>query len=189
MAIIRIKKWKNILQKKKQLIVAYFSEKLFSARRQMRVPPFALLIEEAHNFIPESTAAEHALAKSTLRTIAREGRKFCASLILISQRPKRLDVTTLANCNTNIILRITNPNDLDHIKQSSEGVDSNSSSMISSLRVGEAMIMGEAVSAPTFFKVRERTSAPSKHETTLEESAKKFASDKEKQDDEIDAFL
>ncbi len=178
-----------ISQKKKQLIVAYFSEKLFNARRQMRVPPFALLVEEAHNFIPESTAAEHALAKSTLRTIAREGRKFCASLILISQRPKRLDVTTLANCNTNIILRITNPNDLDHIKQSSEGVDSNSSSMISSLRVGEAMIMGEAVSAPTFFKVRERTSAPSKHETTLEESAKKFASNKEKQDDEIAAFL
>jgi len=174
---------------KKQLIVAYFSSKLFNARRQKRAPPFALLVEEAHNFIPEGTASEHALARPILQTIAREGRKFCASLILVSQRPKRLDTTTLANCNTHIILRITNPYDLDHIKQSSEGLDSNSTNMISSLRVGEAMIVGEAVSAPTFFKVRERKSSPSKHETTLEDAAKNYSFDTEKQDEEADAFL
>jgi len=178
-----------INQQKKQLVVAYFSSKLFNARRQKKVPPFALLVEEAHNFIPEGTAAEYALARPVLQTIAREGRKFCASLILVSQRPKKLDTTTLANCNTHIILRITNPYDLDHIKQSSEGLDSNSTNMISSLRVGEAMIVGEAVSSPTFFKVRERKSAPSKHETTLEESAKNYSFDTEKKDEEADAFL
>jgi uncharacterized protein len=178
-----------ISEKKKQLIVYYFSQKLFTARRLKKVCPFAVVVEEAHNFIPETTAAEHALAKPILRTIAREGRKFGASLIVVSQRPKRLDTTTLANCNTNIILRITNPYDLDHIKQSSEGLDSNSVNMISALRVGEALIVGEAVSAPTFFKVRLRESMPSKHENTLEESAKKFYADDAKQSEEIDTFL
>jgi len=178
-----------ISEKKKQLIVYYFSQKLFNARRLKKVCPFAVVVEEAHNFIPETTAAEHALAKPILRTIAREGRKFGASLIIVSQRPKRLDTTTLANCNTNIILRITNPYDLDHIKQSSEGLDSNSVNMISSLRVGEALIVGEAVSAPTFFKVRLRESMPSKHENTLEEAAKMFSALDKKQEEEIDSFL
>ena len=178
-----------INQQKKQLIVAYFSSKLFNARRMKRAPPFVMLVEEAHNFIPEGTASEYALARPTLQTIAREGRKFCASLILVSQRPKKLDTTTLANCNTHIILRVTNPYDLDHIKQSSEGLDANSTNMISSLRVGEAMIVGEAVSAPTFFKVRERESSPSRHETTLEDAARNYSLDAEKKDEEADAFL
>lgn len=180
---------KIISDKKKQIIVSYFSNKLFNERRQKRIPPFALFVEEAHNFIPETTSKGVAIAKSTLRTIAREGRKFGAALVVISQRPKRLDTTTLANCNTNIILRITNPYDLDHIKQSSEGLDQASINSISSLRVGEALIVGEAVGAPTFFRVRLRTSQPSKHEVTLEEAAKRFSEQKEKNEDEINSFL
>jgi hypothetical protein len=176
-------------ERTKQLIVSHYAHKLFVERRHKRVPPFSLLIEEAHNFIPEGVSKDEAVAKGTLRTIAREGRKFCASLILVSQRPKRLDTTTLANCNTNIILRITNPYDLDHIKQSSEGLDAKSIDTISSLRVGEALIVGEAVNAPTFFKVRLRESQPSKHETTLEEAAKRFAADSGKKGADADAFL
>ncbi len=180
----------NIISEKiKQLIVAYFSRKLFELRRNKQIPPVSLLVEEAHNFIPGLTATENAIARAPLRLIAREGRKFGVSLIIISQRPKFLDTTTLANCNTNIILRISNPTDLDHIKQSSENLDVSSSNMISSLRVGEALIVGEAVNAPTFFKVRERNSAPSKHEITLEDAAKLYQSEKSKTDEEIDSFL
>jgi len=180
-----------ISEKKKQVLVAYLSNKLFNERRghSKKIPPFALFVEEAHNFIPEGVAAEHAVARSNLRTIAREGRKFGASLVVISQRPKRLDTTTLANCNTSLILRITNPYDLDHISQSCEGLDKSSIGIISTLRVGEALVVGEAVSAPTFFKVRARKSAPSRHESTLEDSARAFQFESEKKSAETDAFL
>lgn len=180
-----------ISEKKKQVIVAYISNKLFHERRGVskKIPPFALFVEEAHNFIPEGTASEHAVARSYLRTIAREGRKFGAALVVISQRPKRLDTTTLANCNTNIILRITNPYDLDHIAQSCEGLDKQSIGSISSLRVGEALVVGEAVGAPTFFKVRLRKSQPSRHESNLEDSAKAFQADDKKTMDEVNSFL
>jgi len=180
-----------ISEKKKQIIVAYISNKLFHERRSSskKIPPFALFIEEAHNFIPEGTAAEHAVARSYLRTIAREGRKFGASLVVISQRPKRLDTTTLANCNTQIILRITNPYDLKHISESCEGLNNESMNSISSLRVGEALVAGEAVGAPTFFKVRKRKSQPSRHETTLEDSARAFTADDKVKEDEVNSFL
>ncbi|MCX6801406.1 MAG: ATP-binding protein [Candidatus Diapherotrites archaeon] len=178
-----------ISQRKKQIIVAYFAHKLFHSRRSKRVPPFSLFLEEAHNFIPEKTGEEHAIAKGILRTIAREGRKFGASLVIISQRPKHLDTTTLANCNTNVILRITNPYDLDHIAQSSEALDKSSMDLVSSLRVGEALLLGEAVNAPTFFRVRNRKSQPSKHEFSLEEAAKMYAASQESAEDEADTFL
>jgi DNA helicase HerA-like ATPase len=180
-----------VSEKKKQVIVAYLANKLFHARRAFakKIPPFALLVEEAHNFIPEGTASEHAVARSYLRTIAREGRKFGASLIVISQRPKRLDTTTLANCNTSIILRITNPYDLKHISESCEGLDNSSIGIISSLRVGEALVVGEAVGTPTFFKVRLRKSQPSRHEASLEDYAKRFSADEGKSSSDAEAFL
>jgi uncharacterized protein len=180
---------KIISQHKKQVLTAYISNKLFTARRMKQVPPFALFVEEAHNYIPEKAGKDVAVAKGILRTIAREGRKFGASLVIISQRPKHLDTTTLANCNTHLILRITNPYDLDHIKAGSEGLDSNSISIIPSLRVGEGMLVGEAVSAPTLVRIRQRKSQPSKHESTLEESALRYSAESEKIDLETDSFL
>jgi DNA helicase HerA-like ATPase len=181
---------KIISQRKKQIIVAYFANKLFRERRMKKgIPPFSLFLEEAHNFIPEKTGEEHAIAKGILRTIAREGRKFGASLVIISQRPKHLDTTTLANCNTNVILRITNPYDLKHIAESCEALDQSSMDLVSSLRVGEALLLGEAVNAPTFFRVRNRKSQPSRHEVSLEEAAKMYAAAQESVEDEADAFL
>ncbi len=175
--------------KKKQIIVSYFSRKLFNERRNKKVPPFLLIVEEAHQFCPEGTREEAAISRRIIETIAREGRKFGASLCLISQRPINLSTTALSQCNTHLILRVTNPYDLKHIGESSEGLDSKSLDMISSLRVGEALIVGEAVNYPVFFKVRRNKSAESKHEISLEEAARRFEEGKEKDEKEAEEFL
>ena len=175
--------------KKKQIIVNYFANKLFFLRRQKSIPPFFLVLEEAHQFIPQQVSKEGAIARSILETIAREGRKFGASLCLISQRPIQLSTTVLSQCNTNIILRITNPYDLKHIGESSEGIDSRALEMITVLRVGEALILGEATGFPLFLKVRQRNSMESKHEKTLEESAIEFENTSEENKNEARQFL
>jgi hypothetical protein len=175
--------------KKKHLIVNYFAQKLFHERRLKKLPPFLLVLEEAHQFIPESASSETAIARSIFETIAREGRKFGASLCLISQRPIRLSTTVLSQCNTGIFLRITNPYDLEHIKQSAEALDHKSAEMISSLRVGEALIVGEAVGFPLFFRVRRRKSMESVHEISLEEAAKSFEETHEKLEKEAKDFI
>lgn len=176
-------------QKRKQSIVAYLSNHLFMARRSGDIPPFLLIVEESHQFAPEGATADRSISKYALETIAREGRKFGASLCLISQRPKRLSTTILANCNTNWILRITNPYDLKHLSESAEGIDSDSMSMISSLRVGEALLVGEGVSYPVFFKVRQRYSQDNTHEVTLEEAARRFEEQKQKANQETRDLL
>jgi len=175
--------------RKKQIIVSHFAKRLFDERRKKEVPPFLLVLEEAHQFVPEQAAKDTAISRSIIRTIAREGRKFGASLCLISQRPVQLDTTALSQCNTKIILRVTNPYDLKHLAQSAEALDQRSMDMITSLQVGEALIIGEAVNYPLFFKVRERKSAPSKHEISLEDAALKFEEAKSQKDSETEQFL
>ncbi len=142
--------------RKKQIILDYICNRLFYLRRLNKIPPFLLIIEEAHQFSPEA-AQSKAISKSIIETIAREGRKFMACLCLISQRPKKLSTTALSQCNSKLVLSIKNPNDLKHLMDSSEAITKEHADMISTLGVGEVLLMGNAVNHPIFIEVRERT--------------------------------
>nr|MDO8098326.1 ATP-binding protein [Candidatus Njordarchaeota archaeon] len=159
--------------RRKQVIVTYLATRLFSLRRKGEVPPFVMILEEAHQFCPEGSKI-HASSRGVIETIAREGRKFCASLVLISQRPVRLSTTVLSQCNTHVIMRVTNPYDLQHIGESSEGIDRTSLDMISSLRAGEALIVGSAVNFPVFMRVRKLKSSESRLSRSLEEVSRQY---------------
>ncbi|MHA1794909.1 MAG: ATP-binding protein [Promethearchaeota archaeon] len=159
--------------RKKQIFVDFFTKQLFYFRRKRQIAPFILFLEEAHNFLPE-TDSKSAFAKHILETLAREGRKFFAQLVLISQRPVRLSTTALSQCNTHIIMRITNPYDLNHIKNSSEALTSDSIKIISSLPTGSAVILGGATNYPVFFKVRRLLLTPYRKEISLESESQSF---------------
>jgi DNA helicase HerA-like ATPase len=158
--------------KKKQIVVSYLANELLRLRRRGDIPPFLLILEEAHQFCPEGRH-EIALPKSRIETIAREGRKFHALLCLISQRPVKLSTTVLSQCSNQAIFRCTNPYDLDHIGRSSEGIDRPSLDAITTLEIGEALFIGEAVSVPTFVKIRKRHFEPSGLSQSLSEAVKK----------------
>lgn len=138
-----------------QLIVAKISRDLFDARRVGHIPEFFFLIEEAHNFCPERGYGI-TISSSILRDIASEGRKFGLHLCVVSQRPARIDKNVLSQCNTQIILKVTNPNDLRAISQSIEGFTSGMESEIKQLPVGHALVVGECVEQPITVDVRVR---------------------------------
>jgi DNA helicase HerA-like ATPase len=158
--------------KKKQIVVSHLANELLYLRRRGKIPPFLLVLEEAHQFCPESRH-ELALPKARIETIAREGRKFYALLCLISQRPVKLSTTVLSQCTNQAIFRTTNPYDLDHIGRSSEGIDKSSIDAITTLEVGEALFVGEVVSVPAFVKIRQRRFEPKGKARTLMEALKK----------------
>jgi len=175
--------------KEKQIIVTYIGRKLFHARMAGAVPPFLFLVEEAHNFAPEGARREHAISRGIIEKIAREGRKFHACLCLVSQRPIQLSTTALSQCNSHIILRVTNPYDLDHIGKSSEGLTGDVLKTISSLRVGEALIVGEAVNYPLFVRIRKRKSVKSERGKPLEQACVDFSDQKAARGEDAKAFL
>ncbi len=158
--------------KLKQMIVCYILYRIFDMRKKNEIPPTTIIMEEAHQFCPDARQ-ELAISKSIIETIAREGRKFFTSLVLVSQRPVKLSTTALSQCNTHIIMKILNPYDLDFIGRSSEGIDRATLSSITALGVGEAIIVGNAVNHPIFIKVRKRK-IQTLETQTLEESAQNY---------------
>jgi len=175
--------------RKKQMLVSYFARRLLRMRKKGKIPPFVLMIEEAHNFAPEKAQKENAISRSIITTIAREGRKFGASLCLISQRPVHLSTTALSQCNSNIILRVTNPFDVDHIGESCEGIDRGMMNAITTLRVGEGLVVGEAVNHPVFVKIRKRKSRKSPKGESLDAMARRFEVGEEKKKQDVEAFI
>ncbi len=175
--------------RKKQILVSMLARRLFRLRKKGRIPPFLLLIEEAHNFARQNAEAHQAVARSIIETIAREGRKFGASLCLVSQRPVNLSTTALSQCNSHIILRVTNPNDLEHIQMSSEGIDSRTAKSITGLKVGEAIVVGEAVNYPVFISVRDRKSEKREKGAPLHKQAIEYEEEIEKKERGAEAFI
>ncbi len=174
---------------KQQAIVKMLSEKLFYLRKAEKIPPFLLIVEEAHNFAPSKEGKYNAICRDMIEKLAREGRKFFACLCLVSQRPVYLSQTALSQCNTHIIMRINNPYDLEHIKRISEKITSQMASSITSLRQGECIISGEAVNFPTFVKIREKMCKAVYHDVSLEEVCKQWIEKEKKENEDIRAFL
>jgi energy-coupling factor transporter ATP-binding protein EcfA2 len=74
--------------------------------------PLFIVIDEAHNIMPEGDEVESGVARETirlLRTIAAEGRKFGLFLILISQRPNKVNSNILSECDNYIVMKSTFP--------------------------------------------------------------------------------
>jgi len=175
--------------RKKQIIATYVARKLFNFRRRGLIPPFLLVLEEAHQFVPEGSSREEAISRSVMTTIAREGRKFHASLCLISQRPKRLSTTILSQCNSNIILKLTNPYDLKHVEETSEGITRDVVKQISSLRVGTGLLVGEAVNFPLFVRFRKRESRESEKGSPLDQAAREYFEKMKQQKKDAKSFM
>jgi DNA helicase HerA-like ATPase len=140
-----------------QIIVARLLSNLFEARKAGLVPPGMVVVEEAHNFCPEKGFMK-TTSSDVLRTIASEGRKFGLGLLIISQRPAKVDKNVLSQCNTQIIMRVTNPNDVRAITKSLEGISSEVEEEIKRLPPGIALFVSPDIPRAVMVQVRVRKS-------------------------------
>lgn len=156
-----------------EIVVSIVSKRLFELRKLNQIPPVVLIVEEAHNFSPQTGLA---ISTSILKTIASEGRKFGLGICVVSQRPAIVDKNVLSQCGIQIILKITNPNDLKTIVASFEGLTASSFEEIQRLPIGVAMIVGGNITAPVLVDVRVRET---KHGIIEEERAEEEIEEKE----------
>jgi hypothetical protein len=165
--IVSVLDLKDAKPEVQQIIAMKITEELFHARKFDKIPPFLLVVEEAHNFCPERGFGEVASSK-VMRTVASEGRKFGMGLCIISQRPARVDKSVLSQCNSQIILKVTNPNDLKAIVDSVEGVTPGLKEEIKDLPIGMAMVVG-VTENPLLVDVRIRKSQHGGEAVKIEE--------------------
>ncbi len=169
------------------LIVSRICSKLFEMRKRNEVEPGMIVIEEAHNFIPER-GFDRAVSTNILRTIASEGRKFGLGLMVISQRPARVDKNVISQCNTQIILRVTNPNDINAIKKGVEGITVEMVEEIKRLPPGSAMVVSPELERPVIVRVRIRKSMHGEAVRVVGEERKRKESGQQKKKKEKKSF-
>ena len=139
------------------MIVAKLCNDLFEARKMGEIPPGMLVVEEAHNFCPER-GFEKTASTEILRTIASEGRKFGLGMMVISQRPARIDKNVLSQCNTQIIMKMTNPNDLKAISKGLEGISSEVEEELKRLPPGVSILVSNDIELPVIVDIRVKKS-------------------------------
>ncbi len=138
-------------------IVSIVLEALFGHRSTLSdvIPPFQAIVEEAHNFIPSHReGTEETPSLPTIRKVITEGRKFGTGLVLISQRPSRLDETTLAQCNSFLVLRLVNPNDKRFVRSVMENLSEADADVLQTFGPGQGIVSGQAVRFPLLVKVK-----------------------------------
>lgn len=133
-----------------------------------RARPVFVVIEEAHRFIGEKVSDTAGAAKQGSERIAREGRKYGLGLMVVSQRPSELSETALSQCGTFISMRLTNPGDQNRIKSALPDTVANLAEALPSLRTGEALVTGEAITLPSRVLVERPQPEPSATDPELE---------------------
>ena len=123
--------------------------------------PVVLVLEEAQNYIQQPRSLEdESISRTVFERIAREGRKYGLSLVIASQRPSELSKTVLSQCNSFIVHRLQNPEDLRYFKEIVPGIYGPMLEQIPALAPQTALVLGECVPAPALVRIREARPVP-----------------------------
>jgi len=109
--------------------------------------PVALVYEEAHNYVPRENH-RHSFARLGVERVAKEGRKYGVSCIVVSQRPSELSHTVLSQCNNMIVMRLSNPEDQNYVIRVVSDQFAELVKLLPTLRQGEAFVIGDSVAMP-----------------------------------------
>lgn len=132
-----------------------FSIKLWQTREERESNPVLLVCEEAHRYVPNRGEAQYEAAQDAIRRLAKEGRKYGIGLMLVSQRPSEVEATVLSQCNSWIVLRITNDSDRSHVQGILPDSLAGLTKMLSGLRRREAIFVGQAAVLPSRILIRD----------------------------------
>jgi len=134
-----------------------FNLKVWQTADERQNDPVLLVCEEAHRYVPNRGEAQYEAAQEAIRKIAKEGRKYGIGLLLVSQRPSEVEATVLSQCNSWIILRMTNDADREHVRAILPDSMAGLTKMLSGLRRQEAIFIGQAAVLPSRILIRTLT--------------------------------
>jgi DNA helicase HerA-like ATPase len=133
--------------------------------------PILLVCEEAHQYIPSELGdRQHAGSRREMERIAKEGRKYGVGLCVVSQRPTELSETVLSQCSNYICLRTTNPQDQEYVRKLMPEGEQDLADVLTTLRRGEALAVGEAIPLPTRFNLYPPDPAPASSDAPVAEA-------------------
>jgi len=143
-----------------------FMVKLWQSVEERKLSPILLVCEEAHRYVPNRGEAQYEAAQDAIKRLAKEGRKYGIGLLLVSQRPSEVEATVLSQCNSWIVLRLTNDSDRDQVRSILPDSLAGLIKILSGLRRREAIFVGQATLLPSRIMIRqlEKEQLPQSHD-------------------------
>lgn len=152
------------------LITRFIYDSMFWGRNETytgKQRPLLLAYEEAHTYLGKNDKSNY--SKEAVERVFKEGRKFGVGALVISQRPSELSETILAQIGTFIALRLTNSGDQSIVKSAAPDNLSSLMDLLPSLRIGEAVIAGEAIKIPSRVRLKLNKPRPTSDDPKLVE--------------------
>lgn len=124
--------------------------------------PVALLCDEAHLYIPNRSiaGATDDISIQIFERIAKEGRKYGVSLVVVTQRPSEVNKTIISQCSNFVAMRLTNADDQSVIKKLLPDSLGGFSDILPTLDTGEALVVGDASLLPSRIRIDEPLNKP-----------------------------
>jgi Helicase HerA, central domain/Helicase HerA-like C-terminal len=146
-------------------VVSVFARVLYDIQFWMRSEsrtPVCLVCDEAHLYLPVRSDSDAAAKRAldTFERIAKEGRKYGFSLLVVSQRPSDVSKTILSQCNNFIALRLTNEQDQSAVRSVMPDSMAGIADVLPLLDIGEAIVLGDSVLLPSRIKLDKPTATP-----------------------------
>ncbi len=146
-------------------VVSVFARILYDVQFWMLAAsrtPVCMVCDEAHLYLPVRQDADAASKRAldTFETIAKEGRKYGFSLLVVSQRPSDVSKTILSQCNNFIALRLTNEQDQSAVKSVMPDSMAGIAEVLPLLDIGEAIILGDSILLPSRIKLDKPKATP-----------------------------
>jgi DNA helicase HerA-like ATPase len=117
--------------------------------------PVTLVCEQAHRYVPTNPSFGFEPCKRAIAKIAKEGRKYGASLCILTQRPAEIDPTILSHRHTVFALRMSNDRDQEIVKSAIADTGAGLLEFLSALGQREAIAFGDGVTLPVPIKFDE----------------------------------
>lgn len=140
------------------LIVSLIARIIFSVQQWIdkdKIHPIAIFCDEAHLYIPQNVKqGMESLSLMSFERIAKEGRKYGVGLVVITQRPSKVDRTVLSQSSNFVAMRLTNADDQNVIKKLLPDSIGNFGDLLPVLDVGEALVVGDASLLPSRILVK-----------------------------------
>lgn len=166
--------FRELLNDRKAALAAK-TAKTKSAHRYRFDSPIFVIVEEAHVFIPKG---EDSQTKYWAAKIAREGRKFGLGLGIVSQRPRNIDPNVLSQMGSLAVMKIVQEDDQHQIASAAESISRELVNQLTSLNVGDALLVGQWVNLPAmvhFDEVKDKAVGSDKNAVSEWRHTKKFA--------------
>lgn len=122
--------------------------------------PYLLVYEEAHKYIPKLGDSKYKNTRIAVERVAKEGRKYGLSSMIVSQRPSEISSTVFSQCNNFVIMRLTNPDDQNYVKRLLPDSFEVYTDSLAMLETREALLIGDAVTTPCIVKINEADPLP-----------------------------